>query len=393
MNIQQFWSRYRLLILVAVLSILVVSCGTRIGTSWGVTDIVTVYDQESILVAYNNTIAVVDPVNGQPVRLLDSDGEVRRDSEGNARTWIVDGTQYEQSQFYSRPLRPDEETLLFPAYNRRFLSVDLVSPTIADLSVADALPGLAVADIVEDGSTYYVPLQDGNLVALDAEDYSVKWTLETEEGIWSAPLLVDGTLYFGSLDHMLYAVNAENGQMLWTVDLGGGVASTPRYVDGHLYVGSFIHKVYDVSLEGEILAEHDTNNWVWSTPTLVDNILYVTDLSGFVYALDVNNGLEEVWSNQVSDRGIRPAPIVTDEHVVVASRNGKVYWLHRSDGQLFLEKEIDGTPEILSDMLLIEPSETLNIRTPLIVVSTTDFGKLLVAFEAEDGRDAWVYSR
>ena len=78
--------------------------------------------------------------------------------------------------------------------------------------------------------------------------------------------------------------------------------------------------------------------------------------------------------------------------MIVASRDGKVYWLDRRDGSLINAREIEGRPELLGDLLLLEPSETLNIDQPLILVSSADAGRLLIAFEV-DGRQTWVHSR
>ena len=94
----------------------------------------------------------------------------------------------------------------------------------------------------------------------------------------------------------------------------------------------------------------------------------------------------------MAERGIRAGPLVYGERVVVASRDGKVYWLDRRDGQLLNAREIDGRPELLGDMMLLEPSETLDIDEPLLLVSSVHEGRLLIAFGI-DGRQTWVYPR
>ena len=102
----------------------------------------------------------------------------------------------------------------------------------------------------------------------------------------------------------------------------------------------------------------------------------MADLGGYVHALDSTSGLREIWSIQVADRGIRAGPLVYDQRVIVASRDGKVYWLDSFDGELINAREIEGAPELLGNLLLLEPSETLDIDEPLVIVSSVDPGRL-----------------
>ena len=78
--------------------------------------------------------------------------------------------------------------------------------------------------------------------------------------------------------------------------------------------------------------------------------------------------------------------------VIVAARDGKVYWLDKRGGELINAREIEGAPELLGDLLLLEPGETLDIDEPLLIVSSVDTGKLLIAFGV-DGRQTWIYRR
>ena len=158
-------------------------------------------------------------------------------------------------------------------------------------------------------------------------------------------------------------------------------------------MGSFNKSFFEISLDGHILNRYDTQNWVWGTPAIDDEgIVYVADLSGYVHALDTNSSLAERWSVQIAERGIRPGPLVYEQRVIVASRDGKVYWLDRRDGGLINDREIEGRPELLGNLLLLQPSETLDIDQPLVIVSSVNAGELLIAFEV-DGRQTWVYSR
>jgi outer membrane protein assembly factor BamB len=235
----------------------------------------------------------------------------------------------------------------------------------------------------------YVGLSENDLVAYKLDDMSEQWRVKTPYGVWSAPIIVDDTLYFSSMDHFLYAVNKTDGTVLWKTDLQGAITGTPAYNNGHLYVGSFARKLFDVdATTGKVIKEFVTHDWVWSAPVLVDDTLYVSDQGGWVYALKADD-LSQIWATQAATKAIPPSPLVTDKYVIVGSRDTYVYWLNRADGTPYDKKQTQG--EILSEIIEIKPSATVKLSEPLVVVSTSANNQLLVAFTVERGQQTWVY--
>jgi outer membrane protein assembly factor BamB len=361
------------------------------GVSWPAVGLVTVNGEQNIALAYNNDVAILSPANGAPLRLINPlNGQAMFDSENNPRNWILRGSDNNGAQFYSLPAVVDNETMLVAANNASLLKVDSV---LLEVTRSIPLADKVVASMLEADGILYVPYQNGGVSAISMEDYREIWRFHTEEGVWATPLLVGEMVLISSLDHHLYALERSSGQLIWSADLGGSVASTPLMADDRLYVGSFNKSLYEITLDGEILSRYETQNWVWGTPAMDEHgVVYVADLSGFVHALDSERNLSEIWSSEVGERGIRPGPIVHQERVIVASRDGKVYWLDRRDGVPVNVREIDDRPELLGDMLLLQPSETLDIDEPLLIVTSVHDGRLLIAFEV-DGRQAWVYPR
>lgn len=383
--------RYRLLIFALLASVTLAGCvGTRQGVSWPTISLIELNGEQQIVVSYTDQINIVSPQNGAAVPLLNSDGEVRRDNENNARNWILSGADFEGAQFYANPIYRDEETFIVADYNNRLLEIDTVS-----LGIKRTIPldDHVLADILVVDDMMIIPLQSGGVTAMTIGDYEVLWSRPNDDGVWAKPILVNDMIVFTSPDHHMYAVD-KTGELYWKVDLEGAVTSTPLFANDRLYVGSFNKKLFEVSLDGDILNTYDTQNWVWGTPAIDEaGIVYVADLSGYVHALDTFDNLSEVWSVQVATRGIRSGPLVAGDNVVVASRDGFAYWVDRQHGGTNEENEIEGNPEILSDLLLIEPSDSLNIDEPLILISTVDTGKLLIAFEVDGKRQDWVYGR
>lgn len=365
--------------------------GARMGVSWPAVGLITVNGEQNIALAYNNDVAILSPVNGAPLRLINPiNGQAMLDSENNPRSWILHGSNNDGAQFYSLPIVLDAETMLVAANSGKLLLVDSV---LLEVKQSISLPDKIVASMLVADGIVYVPYQNGGLSALSLDDFREIWRFPTEEGVWATPLLVGDMIIVPSIDHNLYALDRGSGHRLWSVDLGGSVASTPLLANDRLYVGSFNKSFYEISLDGRILSRYETQNWVWGTPAIDENgVIYVADLSGFVHALDSERNLAEIWSNQVADRGIRAGPLTYMERVIVASRDGKVYWLDKRDGVTINAREVDALPELLGDMLLLLPSDTLKLDQPLLIVTSVHDGRLLIAFEV-DGRQNWVYPR
>lgn len=363
---------------------------TRSGVAWP--NLTLVGDQKHILVSFNNFMVLIDPVTGQPVQLVNAEGQVRVDEQGRPRLWELSGEETD-SQFFSSPLFLGDNTLLVADYNNRLLSVNYPTARLDDL-VGVTLPGHVVAGIVMDADQVYVPLSERNLIALDLDTLQQAWIFPTQRGVWASPLLMDDVIYIPSMDHHLYAVDTGTGSLLWQLDLEGAIAATPLFVEDRFYVGTFARKVFEIGIDGGepiVLATYETHDWVWSTPVLVDNVLYVTDLSGRVYALDTQNGLAELWQTRVAETGIRPSPLVVGDVIVVGARNGNAYWLDRETGQVIFEREIGS--EILSELILIEPGDQVAVPAPLVIISTVSSSRVLVAFTLDDGVRRWVYER
>ncbi|MFW5696481.1 MAG: PQQ-binding-like beta-propeller repeat protein [Phototrophicaceae bacterium] len=387
MNRLKFPKLSRLPVALLALVLLITGCtGARIGVSWADLELI---EDRNILVSYNDFMVLIDPTNGVPVQLRGPDGQIRTDEQGNPRRWEISGGDT-SSQFFTTPIWLSEERLLVVDYNRKLMHINFPNARIENPAVSD-LPGQVFANMSQFDGRVFVPISEKNVVAIDTDTYETLWEFETDRGVWSEPVVADDLVVFTSIDQYMYAVDAFSGAERWRLDLGGAVASAPLLVEDRLFIGSFARKLFEVSLTGQILNEYETENWVWSTPVLFEGLLYVTDMQGFVYALDPENGLAEVWKTDTGDdSGIRPRPLVTEQYVVVGTRAGQVIWLDRQTGEVQFTQSVDA--EILSDILLVQPSESLNIPDPLVIISTVKNDKILVAFTL-DGAPRWTYGR
>ena len=176
-------------------------------------------------------------------------------------------------------------------------------------------------------------------------------------GTWSNPAygVVDGKaqVAFPGGDGWLYSFDPETGHVLWKFDLnpkdsvwelgGAGtrnnVISTPVFYNGRFYVGVGQDPEHgegpgrffavDASKEGDVTAEaevwsfggEDFNRTI-STAAIHDGIVYITDLSGFLYALDAETG-EHYWTHDTF-AAVWGSPFVADGKVYLGDEDGDV---------------------------------------------------------------------
>lgn len=424
------------LLLVAAVTVTAGCLGRRTDVSWADIHPLDTGEQE-LFVSYKTDLYVIDPITGNL-----SDGDTRE------ATWEIEGNDF-GAEFYTSPLflgEVNEDRLMLVAdYNNRMWLINYDRACFANqvgscLSAPPEtppieLPGHTFADFAQDDEQIYVPLSEGNVIAIrkgifaqgwdltdedeydrrDRETFDIAWEFETDRGVWAQPLLQDGVIYIPTMDHHLFAVDAETGAEIWHIQLDGALAATPVLHNGFLYVGTFGRSLYEIPLSSTQPNEEDfvkvnVNGWVWSSPVIVDDILYLTDLGGYVHALDISRGLanaevsELSWSVNARGGGIRAAPLVLDAPdvsegerpdypaeyedglVIVGTREGRVVWLNRVTGEIIDTQDVG--EEILAELIYIPQSEE---NEALVIVSTVKDNRALVAYFLNTRQQVWTY--
>jgi outer membrane protein assembly factor BamB len=216
----------------------------------------------------------------------------------------------------------------------------------------------------------YFGLASGQVYAITAtplptEAGQVIWTFNAGAAVLATPLITADTVYITSLDHHLYALDRATGRQRWKTDLGAAIAGTPALVNSMLYVGAFDKKLH--ALHADTGAEQwafEATNWIWSGPTVFADQLYFTDISGVVFALDLEG--RELWRAQPGGV-MRAAPTVTDDTVYVGDRDGKFFALQRSNGTarwpqpIALTGQVLVAPALYNDILILAPFQGDNL--------------------------------
>jgi outer membrane protein assembly factor BamB len=120
--------------------------------------------------------------------------------------------------------------------------------------------------------------------ALDARSGSKLWSFPSYYAIQSAPAVVNGVVYIGSLDHDVYALDAHTGAELWNFGTGAYVGSSPTIANGILYITSWDGNIYALNAStGAKLWSVQTNHCCMdSSAAASDGVVYVGSNAGYI---------------------------------------------------------------------------------------------------------------
>jgi outer membrane protein assembly factor BamB len=155
----------------------------------------------------------------------------------------------------------------------------------------------------------------GTVYALSASTGHVQWTYHASGPVKGGPALVNGILYFGDYNGKAYAVDARTGHQVWAVTTegarfgfgSGNFYATPAVAFGRVYLGNTDGRVYSFAARtGQLAWATGTSAYVYSSAAVADPpgvgpTVYVGSYDGHMYAFDARSGSVR-WSNEVGGK-------------------------------------------------------------------------------------------
>jgi eukaryotic-like serine/threonine-protein kinase len=240
--------------------------------------------------------------------------------------------------------------------------------------------------------------------------HGIKWKFKTGAAVISTPAVLDGTAYFGSNDHYLYAVNLADGTQRWKFKTDGRVTSSPAVYQGRVYFGSYDGNFYSVDAktgeqrwkfasEGEhrFTARHihgadpaaesmpDPFDLYLSSPTVVQDTVYVGSGDGNIYAIDAASGALR-WKFHTRNV-VHASPAVANDTVYVGSWDTFFYALNAKSGQERWRFKT-GEDQVTSNQVGIQSSAV--IADGVVYFGCRDSN--LYALDAATGAKKWAFS-
>lgn len=226
--------------------------------------------------------------------------------------------------------------------------------------------GIYEAPIVVDGILYFCSGNvdnGGKICALDADSGELYWTFETDEHLSAAPISYNDMIYAHS-EHAVYALNSATGQQYWNVTLKAPLHGRPMIVNNIVYIATERGHCYAVDAErGQKLATYADVGQVYTAFARQENIICICAYDNSLYALDMTTG-ETYWSIPLESQidhdmevvnGI--AYISTQGDFGNSSARTKLFAIDLTTGKqqwvAYLRNEIDATPVVADGLVYL----------------------------------------
>lgn len=168
--------------------------------------------------------------------------------------------------------------------------------------------------------------------------------------------------------------------LVWMNTSGDRVYSSPAVVDGVVYVGSDDFHVYAFDAEtGAEIWTILTGGRVISSPAVADGVVYAGSYDTNLYALDKDTG-EFLWSFPM-DGWVTADPVVTGGVVYSGSLNDRLYALDAVTGAEIWNVSFGAYPSIDSSPAVADA-----------ILYVTGGGTTLYALDTADGSEIWNFT-
>lgn len=241
--------------------------------------------------------------------------------------------------------------------------------------------------IVLDG-VVYLGTAGHMIYALDARTGELRWEREVDNWIVASPVVHQGILTVASQGGELYLIDVSNGTLRYQVDIISGVDTSATVVGDTAYITTragtvlaFDYREKDMAFR-KMYRRFWFQFWIWSMagpppPTAgviwaknlhdpliadaaaADGRLFVSSISGAIYALDQETG-EILWSSEELPRTYT-SPIVSGDTVIQAASDGTFYGFDAATGEerwrFSLDATIATSPVLAGDTLYVPSAE------------------------------------
>ena len=203
--------------------------------------------------------------------------------------------------------------------------------------------------------TIYAANAGGSVYAYSLKDGSRKWKVNTGREISGGVTVVDGRVYFGTLDAYLVVIDAQTGQFLWDVEVSSEILSRPAVRGNDVVVQTIDSRLFAFNVSD------GSPKWVYdhlspiltlrstASPVITASQVIAAFDNGQVVSVSLRDGATG-WNTRVAQpKGknelerivdVDSDPIVSGGVVYTASYQGNVVALNRGQGKLLWKKPI-----------------------------------------------------
>lgn len=357
---------------------------TLIALEKGEGIMLTLYIVASVLTAATS-VSIVEPVDGEtydgdwlPLRVLVENGNVVPDSV----QYSLNGSTVVQVP------RLNTDWYTYMRENNRNGSTESpapLTPTVLWTAHVSGTYHEFVSPIVVDGRLYHASEEQETAFCLNAATGEILWSFPgLGDPIDDALAYDNGYVYVAS--DSVWCLDAITGERQWAY-LGHAdheMAGPPAILDGVLYAQEWKPNTCFITALNSV-----TGDFIWETflpkrtpcsPAVTDELVLVPTRNGPLYALSRSTGAI-VWENTDSEGGFwDTSPCLVDNTVFIGGNDQCVHSIRLTDGELNWETEIGG---------MVESTPCYADGFLHVGVASPESEKKIACLDAEDGSLVW----
>jgi len=222
--------------------------------------------------------------------------------------------------------------------------------------------------------------------ALSKVDGSINWTYNMGSLSVTKPMRINNTLYVASSDGRLYKLDTNDGSRIWSIGLSGGPWDNSITTDnqGRIFLGICYDKSINAYNEkdGSLIWSYKLRQGPLSFNAYHNGVIYISDTSGYVYALKSVDGTL-LWETKIGNKIDISSPTLSNGLLFIGTRDyaeGAFYVLNETTGEILWKfpvgASVTAPPSIADGMMLCG----------------TD-GWFMYCFDFGIGSDSWILHR
>ncbi len=201
---------------------------------------------------------VYAPTNGNLIYALDRQGNKRWEFKTNAPIWATP------------TFDPNCGCIYVACLDHYLYAIGAQDGTL--LWKTERLEGaIASAPVLSKDGILYFGTFGNQLHAFDTRSHRDVWTYTALHWVWGSPLLADDQVILTDLSGNLIALDAQSGTERWTINTGAAITASPTRIGEVLYIGNEAGQLYAVNLQGQL---------VWGQPKTFDGKILGAALPG-----------------------------------------------------------------------------------------------------------------
>lgn len=311
---------------------------------------------------------------GNQTFLFKGEGTPEKEGEFNFQLEFANASCLQVVYTYERNFPNAQETFIINSGQRFFESSFKTIAHNADGTFLWQIEGLASVPVV-DGDLAYMSINN-SLQAIDIQTGESIWSSTSEFGISHEAVVGDANNIYVEGDGHLLAFAKSSGELIWqdSLSYSSRVPNNPTIADGFIYI-AYSGFLYKYNTEGNRIWSYPTERETRSNVAVVDDVVYMGNDDGMLYAIDAND-TSTLWTYNVQMTG-EEGPTVVNGKVYIQGKE-ELFCLNASTGSILWTY-----PKGYSDTEWTTPTISNG------VLFTTGFGDGLIALDAETGDFLW----